>query len=124
MIQSQLTCLQCINPDDPFPPRDQTLSDSSSGDTSGSSDSELESSGDDEELEDAAGEYVSRHLFGRKAAKDASEQVAQHRQTKTLHLIKSVTGPPMFLACGRRYSDAYEVCNSQPSFEWPKFRTC
>ena len=125
VIKAVLVCLQCLDPNLPFPPiADTATSEIESSDSASSPSSELETSGGEEELEDAAGEFVANQLVGRKAAKNASDITVQHRCLKTLHLIRSTAGEDSFLACGRKLSDAYELLSVEPCFQWARCRVC
>ena len=51
----------------------------------------------------------------------AAEPVAQHRISRTIHLLKSGL---KVLRCGRLVDGKYEMLQAAPSFRWPKCQSC
>lgn len=122
-FESKIVCYTCHNDvDDGFGTRAEIIEDLSSG----SDDSE--SSCSDSSLEngeyDRAAETFAQRSTGRFPARNAGEDIAQHKVSRTLHLVKQFVSDKQLLACGRQLNEAYEVLACIPVFEWPKCKVC
>ena len=61
---------------------------------------------------------------GRRPAKNPDDFVIQHKQLKTLHMLRRSEDTVQRLACGRVLSDKFEVLHIIPLFDWLKCGVC
>ena len=125
-IDGRLLCFNCIENDNLAKQARlgevcATVPDSDSSDSEGSESS-------NSEVENAAVELAVEAVVeaggGRRPAKNPDDFVIQHKQLKTLHMLRRSDDTVQRLACGRVLSDKFEVLHVIPLFDWPKCGVC
>jgi hypothetical protein len=102
----------------------QEQSDIDDSSDSSNSDSDDANSSEEEECVKIAAEGLAKSSDGRRAARDAGDNIYQHRQTRTLHFLKRSNSVQLRLSCGRQVTDSFERLEYIPTFAWPHCKTC